>query len=124
MANVIADLIQKGHIPCVPLSEHQSFDLVAVLRNKKTIRLQVKYASLKHNGSVEVRFRTGWVDKHGMHMRRYKPSDFDYFALYCPQREVVLYVANDAKIPSVLRFTSPGNNQGKHIAWARDYLEL
>ncbi|MFC1480602.1 group I intron-associated PD-(D/E)XK endonuclease, partial [Candidatus Omnitrophota bacterium] len=30
LAKVIADLIQKGYVPCIPLSEHQPYDLLAV----------------------------------------------------------------------------------------------
>lgn len=124
VAKPIANLLTKGYIPCVPLSEHQSYDLVAVLDNGSAVRIQVKYATLKKNGTIEVKFRTGWVDKYGMHMRDYNNDDFDYYAIYCPEKEVVLYIPNTRDCPKVIRFDRPANNQDKYVKWANDYLEL
>ena len=36
LAKVIADLAEKGHVPCVPLSEHQAYDLVVVVRSGRS----------------------------------------------------------------------------------------
>ncbi|MDP2905047.1 MAG: group I intron-associated PD-(D/E)XK endonuclease [Candidatus Omnitrophota bacterium] len=124
VAKVIADLAQKGHVPCMPLSEHQPYDIVAILRNGKAVKLQVKYATLIKSGTVEVKFRTSWADKHGTHMRTYKTQDFDYYAIYCPDKEVVLYVPNTAKSPKVIRFDKTVNNQTKYVKWANDYLDM
>ena len=62
LAKVIADLVAKGHVPCLPLSEHQSYDLVVVLKNGRSIKIQVKFIKLKSNGVVDVKFRTSWAD--------------------------------------------------------------
>ncbi|MDP2913526.1 MAG: group I intron-associated PD-(D/E)XK endonuclease, partial [Candidatus Omnitrophota bacterium] len=69
LAKVISDLTIKGYIPCIPLSEHQPYDIVAIKDNGKAIKLQVKYAALKSNGTIEVRFRTSWTDRKGTHIR-------------------------------------------------------
>lgn len=124
VAKTIADLTIKGNIPCLPLSEHQSYDLVVVLQDGKAVRLQVKYATLKKNGTIEVKFRTSWADKNGTHVKHYRESDFDYYAIYCPEKDVVLYVPNSKGCPKALRFEAPTNHQSKCIKWAKDYLSI
>ncbi|MBL7155978.1 MAG: hypothetical protein ISS90_02435 [Candidatus Omnitrophica bacterium] len=124
LAKVIGDLIKKGHVPCVPLSEHQPYDLVAVLIDGSIIRLQVKYATLKNNGTVEVRFRRNWSDKKGVHTEWYNKNEFDYYAIYCPEKDVVLYVPNAPDCPKAIRFDRAANNQKQSVKWANDYLEI
>lgn len=124
MARVIADLVDKGHVPCLPFSEHQPYDLVVVLKDGASVKLQVKYAALKQNGTIEVKFRTGWVDKNGMHMRHYQERDFDFYALYCPQKNKVVYVPNMSQGPKVIRFEHPRNHQDKRVSWVDNYLDV
>lgn len=124
VAKTIADLVSKGHVPCIPLSEHQSYDLIAVLKDGSIIKLQIKYATLKRNGTIDVKFRTGWADRNGIHMRHYCEKDFDYYAIYCPEKDRVLYVPNKLNCPKAIRFDSPSNNQNKNIKWANDYFEI
>lgn len=122
VAKTIADLVLKGFVPCLPISEHQPYDLIAISEKGKAIKIQVKYATLKSNGTIDVKFRTSWSDKNGVHTRHYQCSDFDYYAIYCPEREVVIYVPNKTACPKAIRFEKTGNNQSKHIKWASDYL--
>ena len=124
LANVISDLAGKGHVPCIPISEYQHYDLVVVLKNGRTVKLQVKYAYLKRNGTVDVKFRTTWVDKRGVHTRSYKEKDFDHYAIYCPGKNKVLYVPNSSNCPKAIRFDKPGNNQNRRIKWASDYFDI
>ena len=35
LTKVIADLTVKGYIPCIPLSEHQPYDVVAIVAGEK-----------------------------------------------------------------------------------------
>jgi len=123
-ANVISDLVEKGYVPCIPISEHQHYDLLAVLKDGEVVKIQVKYAHLKKNGTIEVKFRTSWVDKKGTHTRRYKKEDFDYYAIYCPEKEKVLYVPNAPNCPKAIRFDKPSNNQSKYIKWASAYFDI
>ena len=120
VAKCIADLVSKGYVPCIPLSEHQPYDIVAVLGNGSIIKLQVKYATLKR-GVVEIKFRTSWADKHGSHTKHYNQGDFDFYAIYCPEKDVVLYVQNSSHSPKIIRFEKTLNNQGKSVKWANDY---
>lgn len=124
LAKVIADLTTKGHIPCVPLSEHQPYDLVVVLKNSKIVRVQVKYSHLRDNGTIEVKSKTSWADKNGNHDRKYSINDFEYYAIYCPEKEKIIYISNGNKCPNSIRFDRPANNQKKFVKWADAYLDI
>ena len=124
MAKVIADLTEKGYTPCVPLSEHQPYDLLAVMDNGSVVKLQVKYSRLNKNGTIDIKFRCSWADKNGTHTRKYKESDFDYYAVYCREKETVLYIPNTLDCPKKVRFEPSANNQTKFVKWAQDYLDI
>ncbi|MFH1199323.1 MAG: group I intron-associated PD-(D/E)XK endonuclease [Candidatus Omnitrophota bacterium] len=124
VAKVIADLVDKGYVPCIPLSEHQPYDLVVVLDSGEIVKLQVKYATLQRNGTIEVKFKTSWADRHGTHMRRYNEREFDYYAIFCPEKEKIVYIPNTKDCPKVIRFDKARNNQGLHVKWANDYLVI
>ena len=124
LAKVITDLTVKGYIPCIPLSEHQPYDIVAMKETGAAIRLQVKYSGLKSNGTIDVRFRRSWADKNGTHTEYYSEDEFDYYAIYCPEKDIVLYVLNSSDCPKVLRFEKTANSQDRYVKWADDYLEL
>lgn len=121
VAKCIADLAIKGYVPCIPLSEHQPYDIVAISVSGDAVKLQVKYVALQDNGTVEIKFRTSWADRHGTHMKSYNENDFDFYAIYCPEKEIVLYVPNTKSSPKVIRFDKTRNNQGKYVSWADDY---
>ena len=95
-----------------------------ILDDGKAIKIQAKYASLKENGTIDVKFRTSWADKAGTHVRHYNENDFDYYAIYCPEKEIVLYVPNALDCPKAIRFEKPANNQNKFVKWANNYLEI
>ena len=124
LAKVISDLMEKGYVPCIPLSEHQAYDLVAILDDGAAVKIQVKYATLKENGTVEVRYRRNWADKHGIHTESYTECEFDYYAIYCPEKETVLYIPNNSDYPKTIRFDDTGNNQKQSVKWANDYLKI
>ena len=124
VAKVIVDLVDKGYVPCIPLSEHQPYDLVAVLDSGEVVKLQVKYATLQRNGTIEGKFKTSWADRHGTHMRRYNECEFDYYAIFCPEKGKIVYIPNTKDCPKVIRFDKARNNQGLHVKWANDYLVI
>ena len=124
LAKVIADLTVKGYVVCIPLSEHQPYDLVAVSSKGSTVKLQVKYASLARNGIITVGFRRSWADRNGSHVRHYAEHEFDYYAVYCPQKEIVLYVPNRLDCPKAIRFHETANNQSLNVKWYTDFLSL
>jgi len=124
VAKTIAGLVNKGYVPCIPLSEHQPYDLVVILDGEIAVRLQVKYATLKKNGTIDVKFRRSWADKYGSHTERYNETEFDYYAIYCPEKDKVIYIPNTINCPKAIRFEKTGNNQGKYVKWANDYLKI
>jgi len=64
------------------------------------------------------------VDRHGTHIRHYVQSEFDYYAIYCPEKEIVLYVPNLPNCPKAIRFDKSANNQSQNVKWFTDYLKL
>ena len=124
VTRVIADLTRKEFVPCVPLSEHQPHDIVAIDKEGTAFKFQVKFASLKSNGTVDVKFRTSWVDNKGVHTRKYGEKEFDYYAIYCLQKDLLLYIPNKINCPKAIRFGKPANNQEKFANWASDYLQI
>jgi hypothetical protein len=88
------------------------------------VKLQVKYTALQDNGTIEIKYRTSWADRNGTHMKYYNDDDFDLYAIYCPEKDVVLYVPNTKNSPRVIRFEKTRNNQGKYVSWANDYLVI
>lgn len=90
VAKTILDLTLKGYPVFSPLfSEHLQYDLIVEV-DKKLLRLQVKYRAdgiLAH--------KTSWADKNGSHQRKYEKNDFDYYALYLPTKDVVVYPSID-----------------------------
>ena len=124
LAVVIADLAGKGYVPCIPLSEHQPYDLLVVLDDGGVVKLQVKYARLRNDGTVDIKFRSSWADKNGTHIKKYKEDDFDFYAIYCPEKKVVLYIPNTLNCPKRVRFEPSLNNQKKSVRWAHDYLDI
>ncbi|PMB18321.1 hypothetical protein CEN47_24595 [Fischerella thermalis CCMEE 5319] len=85
-AKAIADLVDKGYSVFTPVvCEHLPFDLIAY-KDGQCYRIQGKYNS---NGAVKN--KTSWTDKNGCHEKKYKTGDFDFYALYLPDINKVIY---------------------------------
>ncbi|GAA6619108.1 group I intron-associated PD-(D/E)XK endonuclease [Scytonema sp. NUACC26] len=85
-AKAIADLTVKGYLVFTPVvCEHLPFDLIAY-KNSKCYRIQAKYA-----GDNRVIKKTIWVDKNGTHQKKYQEDDFDFYAVYLPDIDKVVY---------------------------------
>ena len=123
---VIADLVRHGVDVYVPLSEHQPSDLIAADESGRVSRVQVKYRSLAPTGVVSIDFRNTYSDSHGVHQKLADRSQFDCYAVYCPQTEKIYYLRID-DIPehngssTSLRIVPPANNQKKKVLLASDY---
>ena len=85
LVKVIADLTMKGATIFLPLSEHMPFDLIAY-KDGKCYRIQAKYTM---NGVV--RNKRAWVSCKKNHSRNYASDDFDYYGLYLPEVDRVIY---------------------------------
>lgn len=87
---VQVDLAEKDWLPCLPLTEHAPFDLIAY-KDGKFKRIQVKYR-IKNNGCIDVSFKTSWADKKGNHINYYDKTDIDVIAVYCPDTDKCYYI--------------------------------
>jgi hypothetical protein len=109
------DLTIKGYDIFTSVSEHLHFDLIACKGNK-LYRIQVKYSA-----GGNIRKKTSWQDKNGNHTRMYEAYDFDYYAIYLPNKDVVVYPSisyRGAKITTELPMNA------KPFYWYEDFLDL
>lgn len=82
----IADLTAKGYsVFTAVVCEHLAFDLIAY-KDGKCYRVQAKHAA--HN---QVKNKTSWADKNGCHEKKYQADDFDFYAIYLPDVDKVIY---------------------------------
>ena len=110
---VIADLTKKGYSCFIPVvSEHLPFDIIAYL-DGVSLRIQAKYSS-----GGKASGKTVWSDKNGAHVKSYGANDFDYYGLYLPDIDKVIY-------PSIkfagCRFSTSVPNSATSFYWWEDF---
>ena len=116
-----ADLASQGFMVLHPLTEHAPFDLV-IYRGGLFQRVQVRYGACKPNGTVNVRLRSVWNDRHGSHVVPMKRSEVDVICVYCPDTDECYYFHPRSVQQSVsLRVRTPKNNQDKGVRLAQRY---
>lgn len=115
LVKAIADLTQKGYNIFIPLFDHLRYDLVV---EKKSIlyRIQVKYSA-----SNQATSKTNWADKNGNHKSLYEDNDFDYYALYIPSVDAVIYPSIKFKGCS---FADKIPNSATPFYWYKDFLDF
>ena len=114
------DMFEQGFTICVPRTEHAPFDLVAY-RNGEFRRVQVKYRALDKSGALQVRFRTGWADRHGTHTVPIDKNQVDVYCIYCPNTDECYYLDPSKFASSVsLRVETTKNGQAKNVHFATD----
>lgn len=114
-AKVICDLSMKGFGVFIPISEHGKVDLIA-LKDSKVIRLQIKYSK---TGLISCTTVTSSLkgNKHS----KYQLSDFDYYAVYLPTVDKVVYPS--IKLGGIyLRVSESNTNTMCH--WYEDFLDF
>ncbi|ABA24646.1 conserved hypothetical protein [Trichormus variabilis ATCC 29413] len=85
-AKVIADLVEKEYSIFVPVvTEHAPFDFIAY-KDGKFYRIQAKYSA---NNFVSN--KSTWADRNGNHQKKYKPDDFDFYGIYLPAIDKIVY---------------------------------
>ena len=118
------DLFEQGFVLLNPMTEHAPFDLVAY-KDKKFLRIQVKYKSVDKTGSITVHFRSCWADKNGTHMQAVDKGEVDIYCIYCPDTDECYYFnPTDFNHSVTLRVEMPKNNQSKNINLATDYRRV
>ena len=124
LLHAMADLGAKGWGILVPITEHESFDVVAY-RGDRFLRVQVKYRAAV-NGLVVVPLSTCWADRKGTHTSPIDRTSIDVLCVYCPDTNRCYYVDPSTVATShlYLRIAPTRNYQVKHVTWADDCLEL
>ena len=113
---VIADLVKKGHVIFTPVvCESLPFDIIAY-KDGITKRIQCKYSS---NGDVAG--ETSWTDKNGSHKKKYCDDDFDYYGVYLPAIDKVVY-------PSIkfkgIKIATEVRNSATPFYWWEDFTDF
>jgi len=119
---VIADLMSKNIQVCIPISEHQPYDLVGIRSNGTTIKISVKYRKASE-GTVDIQFKSVYSDSRGSHSEFTDKSCIDLMAIYCPDTQKVYYInPSNFNLAVSLRISPTKNNQTKGILFADSYL--
>ena len=113
---VIADLAKKGYVIFTPLvCESLPFDIIAY-KDGVSKRIQCKYSS---DGVVSA--KTSWTDKNGSHKRIYSDDDFDYYGVYLPNIDKVVYPS--VKFKGVVLATEVRNSPTPFYWW-EDFVDF
>jgi hypothetical protein len=121
-AHVQADLIERGAMVLLPLTEHAPFDLVAYQAGVFS-RVQVKYRATSR-GVLPVHFRSVWSDRNGVHARPIERDEIDVLAIYSPETRRCYYLNPADFVASVsLRLEPPKNSQVANVLFANDFTE-
>lgn len=114
------DLAKRGYGVLAPLTEHESFDLVAY-KAGNFWRVQVKYRAAV-DGGIELRFKTFWADRNGVHGLPMDKKTVDVVCVYCPDTDACYYVDPKRFRDTVrLRLVPTRNKQTKGVLWAEHF---
>ena len=116
VARAIADLTIKRYSVFMPvITEHLPFDLIAY-KDNISLRIQAKYSS---DGFIQN--KTSWSDKNGAHVHKYNSNDFDYYAIYLPNIDKMIYPSinfGGCSIATILP------NSATPFYWWEDFLSF
>jgi hypothetical protein len=119
-----ADLPAQGYLILLPLTEHAPFDLV-VYKHGTFRRVQVRYRSCGSHGCLNVRLRSIWNDRHGMHVRPMDKDEVDVICVYCPDTDECYYFNPRRTNQSLtLRVKPTRNCQRIAVKLAADYRRM
>lgn len=116
LTKVIADLTERGYSVSLPVSEHLRYDLIVDV-NSRLLRVQVKYSvdCVLYKGTVYASVSEGKTIR-----SYYADEDFDFYAAYLPEKDVIIYPSIEfagAKIN-----VRPSNSN--HFWWYEDFLDF
>ena len=124
LANVIADVTNKGYFLFLPFSDTTSVDLIIADEGMKLNRIQIKYVSVDKKGGLRIPTCTVVNGKK-------VPVDLtqiDVWAIYCPDTKKIYYVPTKELVGKtsvmILRVNFPKNGQRTGIHYANDYLNI
>jgi hypothetical protein len=121
VAHAYTDITEQGYLVLWPTTEHAPFDLVAY-RDKKFVRVQVKYRTANSSGVINVKLSSIWTDRTQLHRAPMDKEEVDVVCVYCPTTGHCYYFRPQDHGGGVsLRLTRPRNNQAKKVTYA-DHL--
>ena len=120
---VCGDLSSRGYLISIPMGEQHSYDII--IDNGVLKRIQIKHCSLDSNGTIELRNSFYSYYKKNGHFKKvggYIAGDFDYFAAYIPQLNIIIYPPFSllGKYIRVL----PQKNKCRAFYWYGDFLNF
>lgn len=119
LSKTIDDLVSnKGYGVSLPISEHLPYDLIADA-DGKLYRIQAKY---RKSGTISS--KTSWNDKNGNHSNNYGAEDFDFFSLYLPELNKVLYVPWLGTFKTLSIRSELPNKWGTEFYWYEDFIDF
>lgn len=117
LLKVIEDLIKRGLVPLTPFTEQHPFDIVAMDAAKKEYyRIQIKYGGRNSNRKD---VPSGKHYNKGKASKGYQPDSFDYYAIYIPEKNVVIYPPISLRGKS-FRITA----SRRPFYWYEDFLDF
>jgi hypothetical protein len=119
LAQVVADLVEKGLVVFLPIADTDVIDLLAVNDEGIVKRFQVKYRAKDNTGCVVVPTQSVINGK----KRAIDKTRLDYFGIYCPDNRKVYYIPIadfGNKTALTLRIDEPIQRQNTMI-YASDY---
>lgn len=118
ITKAVADLTVKGFVVFTPVGERRlPVDLIAYdSSNQRIIRFQAKYSV-----SGLINDRIHWYDSSGSHYKKYDDNDFDYYAVFLPNVDKVIYPS--IKFGGCTIATEPRKSFNKFY-WYEDFLNF
>lgn len=117
-AKVLAAYMEAGFIVAVPFGSGAPYDLIVDLGHR-VMKIQVKTGRLRKGC---VLFPMQRFSGHTGKARSYRPQEFDYFAVYCPDTEQIYVLPlGDNPTQGYLRCEETRNGQKQKIHWANEY---
>ena len=118
-----AELGEAGFLVCTPLTEHAPFDLVA-FRHGGYFGVQVKFRTAR-DGVIDVRLRSTWSDRSGVHVKAVDSSAIDVVAVFEPGLGRCLWLTPAQIGRSVsVRTNRPRNSQRQGVHMVSDFLDV
>lgn len=115
VSQTIADLAKKGWEVFVPINDILRYDIIAS-KEEDLYRIQVKYSS---DGTIAN--GTSYHSSAGNNKVFYQEGDFDYYAIYLPDIDQVIYPPLELKGKKV-RTTLP--DSPKEFYWWEDFVNF
>lgn len=111
--------VSLGYNVSIPYGDNAKYDFIADIQGQ-LIRVQVKTASEKTEGSIKFSCRSTHVNCQGVKNERYTDKDIDYFSTYW-NNQCYLIPVNECSTDKTLRFIPPKNGQTVGISFASEY---